>query len=1363
MIKLGRFRVWPDDGRSSRNSLANRPLSKGYQELETRTLLSADGLPPQSDYDAEAALIAPIAAGEEGGIEAPVDTAGTLDGPTIVVNNATELRNALALGSNIQPGTTILISPGEYQSVSGRWHADHIHGTEEAPIAIQGTDPDNPPVFTGEWGWWVEQSSHLTLSNLVIRDIEHDNGMFLNAGDESIPAFDALSPSHHIVVENVVFRDIGGLWGSPDCLKMLHTDYFTVRNCHFERWSNAESAIDSLGCQYGVIEGSVFAGNQGGTGVGMKGGSNHISVQGNFFYEAGQKAVRIGGTSGQQYFRDPVGSTLPGGTVLDYEATDIEVAGNRFVCKGNQGIGILWASSKGCQFHYNTVTAEMGWGDNVIEILKYADPPILGARDGVISNNLFVFVNTRLNDVAQSNDGAYPETFTFDHNAWFHLDRGLAASDIYIYTPAGILATNETNGVYGVDPQLDSLTSSTMSIQSANPVFDGIGADAWNPGANHAPTANNDAYTVAANTSNHSFNVLANDTTAPDTGETLQIIAVGTGSAGGTITNISGTSIRYTPQAGFSGTETFSYTVNDGTAGSNDTATVTVTVQGSNTPPTAANDQTTTSQNQAVTANVLSNDSDADGTINASTVAVVSGPAHGTTAVNPDGTIRYTPTTGYSGADSFQYTVQDDDGATSNTATVSVTVQAANVAPTAADDQATTNINQAVTVTVLANDSDADGTIIASTVTIVSGPAHGAVVVNPDGTIRYTPTTGYSGSDAFQYTVQDDDGATSNAATVSVTVQEGTNTAPSAGNDQATTTRSQSVTINVVSNDSDPDGTIAASTLAIASGPAHGSVVVNVNGTIRYTPDGSYLGVDTFRYTVKDDDGATSNQATVSVTVENASPSVVLSSPSTGQDFASPADVLITAGASDADGQVTEVAFYRDGKLLHVDDTPGNGFSYVWSKAKIGDSVLTAKAYDNDSAATVSEEVSITVIPRGAVGRYSPSSGQFIVKNSITVGVEAESTYRYGPPNYTWVALVGDWNGDGTETPGLYDPVHSCFHLRNSHSEGWADYTFAFGPPSGGWQPIVGDWDGDGTDTIGLYNPANSVFFLRNANNAGWANQAFTFGPANSGWQPITGDWNGDGTDTVGFYDPATSCFYLRESHSGGWADHAFLYGPASAGWKPTAGDWNGDGHDTVALYNPATAQYFLRDSITTGRADYKFISGPVQAGTQPILGNWTAPGVAALSAAEGQAPSGSDAGLSQADLQVTVAEALARWQRAGINTGLSAIDFVIADLPGALLGLAESDTIYLDRDAAGHGWFVDPTPGTDEEFGAAEARSDAVDRIDLLTVVSHELGHVYGLDDLDSTIEGLMGATLKTGVRRQPGATEIDALLAIL
>ncbi len=105
----------------------------------------------------------------------------------------------------------------------------------------------------------------------------------------------------------------------------------------------------------------------------------------------------------------------------------------------------------------------------------------------------------------------------------------------------------------------------------------------------------------------------------------------------------------------------------------------------------------------------------------------------------------------------------------------------------------------------------------------------------------------------------------------------------------------------------------------------------------------------------------------------------------------------------------------------------------------------------------------------------------------------------------------------------------------------------------------------------------------------------------------------------------------------------------------------------------------------------------------------------------------------------------------------LDQVRFQIADLDGLILGRAFEDTILIDIDAAGYGWFVDTTPYDDVEFSrlneegelAADPSSTAYNDMDLLTVVMHELGHVLGLEDLDPDTHDLMSETLDAGVRQ--------------
>jgi len=141
---------------------------------------------------------------------------------------------------------------------------------------------------------------------------------------------------------------------------------------------------------------------------------------------------------------------------------------------------------------------------------------------------------------------------------------------------------------------------------------------------------------------------------------------------------------------------------------------------------------------------------------------------------------------------------------------------------------------------------------------------------------------------------------------------------------------------------------------------------------------------------------------------------------------------------------------------------------------------------------------------------------------------------------------------------------------------------------------------------------------------------------------------------------------------------------------------------------------------------------------------------------------------VTEAELQPVVAEAIKRW--AGVLTGdatlaaLANVQFVITDLPGSTLAMRSENAIYVDPSADGHGWFVDATPASDEEFlqvvGSRELRavgSDAVGRMDLLTVLSHELGHVAGLKDLPAGEDDVMSGVLGVGVRRTPWAAEVD------
>ncbi len=159
----------------------------------------------------------------------------------------------------------------------------------------------------------------------------------------------------------------------------------------------------------------------------------------------------------------------------------------------------------------------------------------------------------------------------------------------------------------------------------------------------------------------------------------------------------------------------------------------------------------------------------------------------------------------------------------------------------------------------------------------------------------------------------------------------------------------------------------------------------------------------------------------------------------------------------------------------------------------------------------------------------------------------------------------------------------------------------------------------------------------------------------------------------------------------------------------------------------------------------------------------------APLLAASVGVPTGTAGGkLNQSAIQNVAQAAIADWARAGLSpellNSMRQVQFVVTDMPGAYLGMAVGNTIYLDTNAAGYGWFVDSTPNRNEEFGAAASAGNsqaidprAVDRIDLLSVVAHELGHIAGLNHQDLQPGGLMDSTLAAGVRNTAWSSAVD------
>lgn len=193
------------------------------------------------------------------------------------------------------------------------------------------------------------------------------------------------------------------------------------------------------------------------------------------------------------------------------------------------------------------------------------------------------------------------------------------------------------------------------------------------------------------------------------------------------------------------------------------------------------------------------------------------------------------------------------------------------------------------------------------------------------------------------------------------------------------------------------------------------------------------------------------------------------------------------------------------------------------------------------------------------------------------------TTFYFGDPGD--VPMVGDWDCDGVDTPGLYRQSDGFVYLRNSNTQGIADIRFFFGNP--GDVPLAGDFNGNGCDTVSIYRPTEGRVFIINElgdddDGLGAAELDYYFG--NPGDQPFVGDFDGDGIDTIGLHRVSTGFVYYRNSHTQGVADDEFFFG--DPGDRFVAGDWNADGIDSPGVFRPSDRAFYARYTNSQGNAD---------------------------------------------------------------------------------------------------------------------------------------------------------------------------------
>lgn len=464
------------------------------------------------------------------------------------------------------------------------------------------------------------------------------------------------------------------------------------------------------------------------------------------------------------------------------------------------------------------------------------------------------------------------------------------------------------------------------------------------PHVNIAPLAVNDAVSTTQNIP-VSLNLLTNDASVDGTLVTnsvdldpltpLQQTSISIPGEGTYTDNGSGT-VTFTPLPAFYGTATpLSYTVNSSLGLTSNIAAFSITVIPLG-APVAVDDAASTNENATITFSVTGNDTD-DGSINVSRVDLdpltpgiqqsyyVS--AKGQFVADMLGNVTFTPDWNFFGTATATYTVKDNLNLVSNVAVITVMVNWVNSAPFAVDDVINTNEDSPVSFNIVANDYDLDGTVSVTSVDLdlktagrqttytVSG--EGTYTADNSGNITFTPVLNFNGLCTPKgYTISDNLGAVSDSALILITVAS-VNDAPVAQTDLISSPSNTNVVFSIISNDTDVDGTIDPASVDLNPSFAgiqktytvsgQGTYTVDNSGIVTFVPVLAFVGPVTatpVNYTVNDNSGATSNSASITITLADPSGPQTVSDAATMNEDGAPVTIDITVNDIAGSGNI---------------------------------------------------------------------------------------------------------------------------------------------------------------------------------------------------------------------------------------------------------------------------------------------------------------------------------------------------------------------------------------------------------------------------------------------------------------------------
>lgn len=511
----------------------------------------------------------------------------------------------------------------------------------------------------------------------------------------------------------------------------------------------------------------------------------------------------------------------------------------------------------------------------------------------------------------------------------------------------------------------------------------------------------------------------------------------------GTVTvNATTGAFVYTPAANYNGADRFVVTISDGKGGIT-TSTINVGVTPVNDAPVSSTQSLTTAEDTVLNGTVVATDVDGD-TLGFS---VTTSAAHGTVSVNSTtGAFVYTPAANYNGADSFVVTISDGKGGTT-TSTINVGITPVNDAPDANADASSTPINTTINnINVLSNDTDVDGDTLTVTGANVN-PALGAVSVNPNGSLNFTPGLNVTGPVVINYSISDGKGGT---ASSTLTVNVGTNTPPAGADSTLTINEDASQTFAPASfGFSDADVGQSLSTIRIDSVPASGALTLNglavaanqvinaadLSGLV-FTPAANANGVNyaSFNFSVQDSAGSysvASNKITFNVTPVNDAPVSANQSLTTAEDTVLNGNVV----ATDVDGDTLSysVSTAAANGTVIMNATTG-AFIYTPAANYNGTDNFVVTISDGKGGTTTST-INVGVTPVNDVAVITPAVANFFETDvQVTANGTVAITDIDSPVTFIVQTNVAGSNGYGKfnlNTKGtwtyLADTAHNEF------------------------------------------------------------------------------------------------------------------------------------------------------------------------------------------------------------------------------------------------------------------------------------------------------------------------------------------------